>query len=181
MFSKGQNLFLEQILPSREFLLEMQTPNLKFKQILHTILRGMLSKEYEFNLTCTLWTNDTFNIDKPTDSYSNALSTHSILGFAFLIVCVTLVFLLFTGWTITISYRRFKENNMKKENQQALERSTQQILDRSPIIIFDSNSADNDFNDGNSTCAICLETFRDQDKIRKLGKYTNKFIQLLYK
>ena len=39
-----------------------------------------------------------------------------------------------------------------------------------PIITFDSKKSENYLNDRDEMCSICLEKFKDKEKLRKLGK-----------
>lgn len=139
---------------------------------LNPLLRDLSSRELcngkNFNLTCVFIDLDYF--PKPTNPYGHPLSKASLFGIIFLIVCIVLVFGLCTGWMILIYCRRFTEYRMKKKLRQALAQSTQQILNKSPIIIFDPNNKDNNYIDDDPTCAICLESFKTKEKLRKLGK-----------
>ena len=54
------------------------------------------------------------------------------------------------------------------------------MLDQSPVISFDPNNKDNDYTDDNPMCAICLESFQEKEKIRKLGKSKNLIIRYVY-
>lgn len=59
---------------------------------------------------------------------------------------------------------------MKKKLRKALMQSTQQMLDKSPVIIFDFNNKHIEHTDDDPMCAICLESFKSKEKIRKLSK-----------
>jgi len=59
---------------------------------------------------------------------------------------------------------------MKKKHRQELAQSVQQMLDKSPVIIYDSTKREDDQNDDEPMCAICLELFKTKEKLRKLGK-----------
>ena len=67
-------------------------------------------------------------------------------------------------------YRRLAYRRMKTKLRKALVRSVQQALDTSPVIIFDSKNNDNPNLDTETICAICLDTFRDNEKLRRLRK-----------
>jgi hypothetical protein len=59
---------------------------------------------------------------------------------------------------------------MKRKLRKALACSVQKMLDKSPIIIFNSKERNNNYIDDEPMCAVCLESFIDNEKIRKLGK-----------
>jgi hypothetical protein len=60
---------------------------------------------------------------------------------------------------------------MKKKLREAMARSVQGILSKSPVIIYTSDRGENGTSDDEDpTCAICLETFKSGEKLRKLGK-----------
>lgn len=98
------------------------------------------------------------------------LSKTGLFGIIFLTACVVLTFVLCTGWFIVLYYRRFKHRRMKRKLRQALACSVQKMLDKSPITIFNSKEINNNYTDDEPMCAICLELFADNEKIRKLGK-----------
>ena len=122
------------------------------------------------NFVCTLANQDTSVFHKPNGPNNDPVTKTSLFGIIFLATCIILVFVLCFGWFIVIYYRRFRQYRMKKKLRQALAESTQQILDKSPIMTFDPNNRDPDQIDNEPLCAICLETFKSQEKIRKLGK-----------
>ncbi|CAF1344952.1 unnamed protein product [Rotaria magnacalcarata] len=121
------------------------------------------------NLTCSM--QDSYAVqynNKPKESFGAKLSATSLVGVIFLCSCVVLVFISSVVWFATICYQRFTRNRMEKKHRIALEKSTQQMLDKSPIITYDANSEDNNFTDKEPTCAICLESFKSKEKLRKI-------------
>jgi hypothetical protein len=139
-----------------------------------TILLNQLSRRSfdgkNFNLTCVFVDLDGSHWGKPTPSYVDPLSNTNLIGIIFLSICIVLVFVFCFGWFGIIYYRRFREYRIKKKLHQELAQSTQQMLDKSPIIIYDSTKQDQDQTDDEPMCAICLELFKSKEKIRKLGK-----------
>jgi hypothetical protein len=126
----------------------------------------------KFNLTCVLVESyyPSTNNDKPREPDSNPLSKVSLFGVIFLSICAALVFGLCTLWLAIFHYRRFKQLRMNKKIRVALAKSTQQMLDKSPVIIYDPDNKDHDYGDDNPMCAICLESFQNKEEIRKLSK-----------
>ncbi len=122
----------------------------------------------DVKFTCVLIDPHKDNIQPPRDPYDYHFSRLNIFGIVFLSVCIFLVFALCIGWILLIYYRRCIQSRMKKKLQKALAISTQQILDKSPIILFDPDN--NDHDDDEPTCAICLEIFQAKQELRKLGK-----------
>jgi hypothetical protein len=122
-----------------------------------------------FNLTCVIFENNFNFIDKPTDPSDYPLSKTSLFGIIFLCACIVLVFVLCFAWFTFIYYRRFTQYRMKKKLRKALIQSTQQMLEKSPVIIYDPNNK-KDYPDDDPMCAICLEPFKSKEKLRKLGK-----------
>ncbi|CAF5027032.1 unnamed protein product, partial [Rotaria socialis] len=121
------------------------------------------------NLTCFM--PDSYALqynNKPKDSFDTKLSATSLVGVIFLCSFVVLVFIFSGVWCATTYYRQFSRNRMEKKHRIALEKSTQQMLDKSPIITYDANSEGNDFTDKDPTCAICLESFKSKEKLRKI-------------
>jgi hypothetical protein len=108
--------------------------------------------------------------DEPKHYSPFHLSKTGLFGIIFLTACVVLTFVLCTGWFIVLYYRRFKHRRMKRKLRQALACSVQKMLDKSPITIFNSKEINNNYTDDEPMCAICLELFIDNEKIRKLGK-----------
>lgn len=163
-------MFLQNIISSNQYLLYIGKGNSELSSILSDLLVQTLTRRNQFNLTCLIPSYLLTDIDKPRAPYDPSLSKTSLIGIIFLCACVVLVFTLSVGWFATIYYRRFTQNRMEKIHRRELEKITQQILDKSPIIIYDPNSEDNDLIDKDPTCAICLETFKAKEKLRKLGK-----------
>ncbi|CAF1294354.1 unnamed protein product [Adineta steineri] len=94
------------------------------------------------------------------------LSKSGLLGIIFLTACIVLTFLICVVWFVVLYCRRMKYERKKNKVQQALARTVQEILDKSPIIIFDTKN--NDITDDDPMCAICLESFIDNEQLRKL-------------
>lgn len=107
---------------------------------------------------------------RPLIPYLHPLSNTSLFGIIFLSACAILVCGLCTIWFSVFYYRRFIQQRKDKKKRQALAKSTEEILAKSPVIIFNAASQSVEFRDENPMCAICLETFSDKEKIRKLGK-----------
>ena len=142
--------------------MKIEEKNDKIKDILHRFS----TNKSKMNLTCTIETNH----DTSKDFSHHPLSKTSLFGIIFLTACVVLTCGLCFGWFGVISYRRFEQRRMKHKLQKALARSVQQLLDRSPIILFKSNTTNHDNTDDDPICAVCLELFVDNEKIRKLSK-----------
>lgn len=147
----------------------MEERNYELRQILH-FLSSRIHKENEFNLTCVIYSNtNTNNNNRPKDPYTSTLSATSLFGIIFLSACVIIVLGLCFGWFAIIYYRQCRQHRIKKKLRKALAKSTEEMLAKSPIITFDVNNKD--ISDDDPMCAICLDSFKDQEKIRKLGKF----------
>jgi hypothetical protein len=132
-----------------------------------TILR-MLSMKYsgfEYNLTCIIRSID--DILRPDE---NPYAKTSLISIIFLSTCAGLTFALCFGWFTCSYYRRFKQRRIKIQLKKAMENSVQKFLKESPVISFNSKIKAQHFTDDDPMCAICLESFKDSDKIRKLSK-----------
>jgi len=151
---------------SEDYLLKIDSSYIHdFKKIL-----CYLSSRTQFNLTCIIVDINIDNVGKPNDPNGYPLSKTSLFGIIFLSTCIVLVFLLCIGWFAVIYYRRCIQYRIKKKLRKALQQSTQQMLAKSPIIIFDPDDKDNNYTDDDPVCAICLESFKPKEKIRKLSK-----------
>ncbi|CAF0761550.1 unnamed protein product [Adineta ricciae] len=106
---------------------------------------------------------------RPIGSYLNPLSNTSLFGIIFLSACAILICGLCTIWFSVLYYRRFVQERKHKKDRQALAKSAEEILAKSPVIIFDAANQNLEFRDENPMCAICLETFSNKEKIRKLA------------
>lgn len=150
-------------------VLKMDPPIDDFVAFLReTFSKPINSKEFLF--ICFLTNTDTTIFNKHTDPYNYQTPSTSLFGIIFLTTCIVLVFVLCFGWFIVIYYRRFRQYRLKKKLRQALAETTQQILDKSPVITFDPNNRDPDQTDSEPMCAICLEIFKSQENVRKLSK-----------
>ena len=131
------------------------------------ILRVLAAKMtvFEYNFTCIIRSiND---IIKPED---NPYAKTSLISIVFLSTCAGLTFALCFGWFSCSYYRRFKQRRIKIQLKKAMENSVQKFLKESPVITFNSKIKAQLFTDDDPMCAICLESFKDNDKIRKLSK-----------
>jgi hypothetical protein len=160
-----------------QFLLRIDDKDIRFKEILRNLSSQKSYEENEYNFTCVVLNNNVYYLNKPTHPYSSPLSAASLFGIIFLTSSVVLVLGICCGWFAIIYYRQCRQHRMKKKLRQALAKSTQQMLAKSPVITFDLNNKD-EFLDDDPMCAICLESFKDQEKIRKLSKSTTKFCLL---
>ncbi|CAF4217343.1 unnamed protein product [Adineta steineri] len=138
-----------------------------------SIIRALIStnspETRNFNLTCTKMKSISTTTRKG-NPYSDDSIPSTLVGIISLSVCAGLICSICTLWTSIMYYRRFKQQRKDKKLRLALEKSTQQILDKSPIIIYDPDNKDNVFSDDSPMCAICLESFENNEKLRKLGK-----------
>jgi hypothetical protein len=154
----------------KKYLLRIENSNSDIKKFLQYLF-SKSNGQKKFNLTCILLASPSPspNTNKPNPD-SNPLSKVSLFGIIFLSICAVLVFGLCTLWLAVFHYRRFKQLRMNKKIRVALAKSTQQMLDKSPVIIFNPDDKTNDYGDDNPMCAICLESFKDKEEIRKLSK-----------
>lgn len=140
------------------------------KNWIHKIYVSGLLNSHHLSLIYMLPDSPDNGYNKPTDPYDQSLSKTSLFGIIFLSACIVLVLVLCIGWFALIYYRRFTQYRMKKKLQKALIQSTQQMLNKSPVLIYDPNNKENEHIDDDPVCAICLESFKSKEKIRKLGK-----------
>jgi len=152
-----------------DHVLKIESENFYFKKILNELFQKSLNGN-TFNLTCVFVNFENIHIEKPKDPHDSPLSKTSLFGIIFLSSCIGLVFILCFGWFGVIYSRRYRQYRMKKKHRQELAQSVQQMLDKSPVIIYDSTKREDDQNDDEPMCAICLELFKTKEKLRKLGK-----------
>ena len=153
-----------------DHILQMEYPSSEFVQFLADVFSHLNSRnEATCLFECSLLDRDN-NIFKPNDFNNPYAPPTSLFGIIFLTTCIVLVFVLCFGWFIVIYYRRFRQYRLKKKLRQALADTMQQILDKSPVIVLDPNNRDADLTDSEPMCAICLETLKSQEKVRKLSK-----------
>lgn len=125
-----------------------------------------------YNLSGTVNLTSFGSFTKP--NYPASAKT-SLFTIVFLSVCVLVTFGLGCIWSLTIYYRRYEQHRAKKKLREAMARSVQEILSKSPVLVYDSNQRENvTREDEDPTCAICLETFKSGEKLRKLGKNTRR-------
>lgn len=162
----GSYISLEHINDDNCFMkLEEKDENYRsIKEIIQNLSVNKLNNKN--NLTCTIERI----YDKLKDSDQNSLTDTNLFSIIFLSSCAMLTFGLCIGWSLLVYYRRFKQYRIKKQQQKELECCVRRILDKSPIIIFNSKNKDEHFIDDDSVCAICLESFIDNEKLRKLCK-----------
>ncbi|CAF1277206.1 unnamed protein product [Rotaria sp. Silwood1] len=166
---ESKYLSLQNIYLSTQYVLEMEEDYRHFKQILRNLSSRILYNKKEFELRYIMPYSNVFDgIDKSKNPYGNSLSPTSLIGIIFLGICAVIIFVLTIGWFAAFHCRRFTQNRIEKKQRKALAKSAQQVLDRSPIITFDANTEHNDYNDREPMCAICLETFKNKEKLRKL-------------
>ena len=108
------------------------------------------------------------SLTRPTTPTPYPSSKISLFTIIFLSACVILIVGLSIIWFLSIYYRRYRHYREKKKLRQAIARSTEEILRKSPVISYDAN--DPTLNHDDPTCAICLETFQAEDQLRKLGE-----------
>ena len=128
---------------------------------------------YSYNLTGTILNFTSFGSSTKPNHLASAKT--SLFTIVFLTVCVLVTFGLGCVWSLTIYYRRYEQYRAKKKLREAMARSVQEILSKSPVLVYDSNHRENvTREDEDPTCAICLETFKSGEKLRKLGKNTRR-------
>ena len=95
-------------------------------------------------------------------------------GMIFLTSFISLLLLFCLCWLTIFYYRQFKFQRRRKKLRQAIARSIRKVLDQSPLIIYNANDDENkqshDDNDDGPICSICLEPFKDKEKLRRLCK-----------
>jgi hypothetical protein len=139
------------------------------------ILFRLYSNNYrssDFNITCTI--NGFCDVPKPHDD--NPYAKTSLISVIFLSICAVLMFVFCFGWFACSYYRRFKQRRIKIQQKNALENSVQKYLKESPVIVFNLKIKTQHFTDDDDPmCAICLESFKTNDKLRKLSKNFIRF------
>ena len=154
------DIIIEQIF-DRNNVLRIEEGRKNLRQILDNLWKNSLA-----NLTCSKK-----ELYHGTPKFPPLpLSKTSLALIIFLTVCVFLTCLLCLGWFGISYYRRYDRYRKKKKFLKALARSVQQMYAKSPIIIFNSNNPLNENSDDDPVCSICIESFVDNDKLRKLGK-----------
>ncbi|UJR22632.1 hypothetical protein I4U23_025673 [Adineta vaga] len=106
--------------------------------------------------------------DEINDSDKYHLSKTGLFGIIFLTACIGITSVVCIGWICISYYRRIVFRRMKVKAEKALVHSVQQMLDKSPVITFDSKNNNNPNLDDETTCSICLETFNDNEILRRL-------------
>ncbi|CAF1063113.1 unnamed protein product [Rotaria sordida] len=139
--------------------------HIQVEEGLNDIIRlNINNKTEKIKLTCRI----EYLNDPSTDIQRYRLNKKNLFGIIFLITCVALTLILCIGWFIVIYYRQYERRQIKNKLKKTLAHSIQQILNKTPIIIFNSKNKTNDYIDDDPMCAICLESFIDNEKIRKL-------------
>ncbi|CAF1499556.1 unnamed protein product [Adineta steineri] len=151
---------------SSDYVFQVISPSRSIISIINLLISTKPS-ERKFNLTCTTMESVSTTTRKG-NSYPDDPIPSTLVGIISLSVCAGLICSICTLWTSIMYYRRFKQQRKDKKLRLALEKSTQQILDKSPIIIYDPDNKDNVFSDDSPMCAICLESFENNEKLRKL-------------
>ena len=142
----------------------------ELKSLIRQVCSPPLSRD-SYNLTVTLLNFTSLGSSTKPNHLASAKT--SLFTIVFLSVCVLVTFGLGCVWSLTIYYRRYEQYRSKKKLREAMARSVQEILSKSPVLIYDSNQRENvTREDEDPTCAICLETFKSGEKLRKLGKST---------
>ncbi|CAF3555767.1 unnamed protein product [Rotaria socialis] len=162
-------IFFQHYTIETHLIFKMRSDSSSLTRLLLNLSSITATNNGALNLTCFM--PDSYALqynNKPKDSFDTKLSATSLVGVIFLCSFVVLVFIFSGVWCATTYYRQFSQNRMEKKHRIALEKSTQQMLDKSPIITYDANSEDNDFTDKDPTCAICLESFKSKEKLRKI-------------
>ncbi len=98
------------------------------------------------------------------------LSKTSLSLVILLAIFVFLSCFLCFAWIGFNYYCRYDQYRRKKKFLKALALSVQQMYAKSPIIIFNSNNPLNENSADDPVCSICIESFVDNDRLRKLGK-----------
>ncbi|CAF1047630.1 unnamed protein product [Adineta steineri] len=161
-------LILDGLIPYRNYVLKIISPTARIISIIRDLVSIKSPDQKKFNLTCEIVESVSSSTPKPGNPYSDEALPTTLVGIISLSVCAGLICSICTLWTSIMYYRRFKQQRKDKKLRLALEKSTQQILDKSPIIIYDPNNKDNVFSDDSPMCAICLESFENNEKLRKL-------------
>ena len=95
---------------------------------------------------------------------------NNLLSTILLVASVTLSLILCFGWCAVLTYRECKYARLKRKRKKEMMKSVQQLLELSPTVLFDASEKNSDSVDEDPSCAICLEPFADQDRLRKLGR-----------
>lgn len=137
-------------------------------EIIRTLRNLYYTKNYEFVLLSV--TINTQTITYPTDlSYEPPTNLFSII---FLSSCVALTCVVCVGWFLFLYCRQCRQRRIKKKQQKAIEYSVQKLLEKMPVITFNSKVRAETFSDNDDPmCSICLESFKDNEKLRKLCNY----------
>ena len=118
------------------------------------------------NLTCIIERISDVFIPSDDDLTENK----NLFSMIFLSTCVILTCTISIAWFAVIHYRRCRQRRLKKQEQKELENTVQKILEKTPIIIFNPKIKEQEFDDDDPVCAVCLESFHTNEKLRKLSK-----------
>ena len=138
----------------------------RLQRILHHFLVRTSKQTPLKNITCTV--DGLF--PESRDIYGLSLGGNNLFGVIFLSACVVLTVALCTIWFMVIYYRRMKQSRMDQKVQEALANAVRQLLDETPMVIFEAKKNEPEDEDDHPLCVICLEAFVDDEQIRKLRK-----------
>lgn len=132
----------------------------------YILILSILDQTHKFDLTCA----EQFANNAGDRPNNNTFNKTSLFGFVFLVTCITIAFSICLGWFLILYCRYYIRRRIKKKLKKALAKSAQELLDKTPIITYKSNKMNNNSNDDEPICSICLEAFVDDENLRKLGK-----------
>jgi hypothetical protein len=145
-------------------IMRFEEKHSEINNLLHSL--SLRRHDSKLNLTCMIERI----YDGSKESNRLPFIETNLFNILFLSSCIVVTCSLCIAWFAAIYYRRFVRNRLKRQQQKELERSVQKTLEKLPIIIFNSQNRDYNFIDDESVCTICLESFIDNEKIRKLCK-----------
>ena len=160
----ASKIVLDHVMDNQSVLV-LDTEDERLKQILHSLIDQTSNETLMRNITCTL--DEIWNSKRM--SHYNFTRTN-VLAVIFLSTCTSLTVVLCMGWLAVLYYRRYKQGRIDRKLQMALAHAVRQVLDQTPMVTFEAKKNEQESSDDHPLCAICLETFINDEQIRKLRK-----------
>ena len=158
----GSSLILDSITDNSTALQFVESRSMTEK-LLHQLSSN---DELHGNLTCTVM----IGYDDVKELQVRPPEQNNLLSRILLVSSVALSLIICLGWCVLLAYHECKHARMKHKQRKQMMKSVQQLLELSPTILFDASERNSACVDDAPSCAICLEPFSHQERLRQLGR-----------